>query len=55
MLCKKCREVIEVGEACRAEQSNAHHVFYHLGCYAEVKRERQAVPLDEQVKLWKGE
>ena len=57
MLCKKCREHIEQGEAMRAEPvtagSNQHH-FYHCGCYSQVKAERQmeqgqlSLPLTQQ-------
>lgn len=55
MLCKKCKEQIDVGEAMRAEAveagSNHHHV-YHTGCYLQVKEERQRdqleLPLPEQ-------
>lgn len=53
MICKKCKEVIETGEACRAEPVQAgstHHVFYHLGCYSQVKEERQRVP-EQQLSL----
>lgn len=56
MLCKKCREVIETGEAMRAEPvhtGSQHYHFYHTGCYAAVKQERQSedqmrLPLDDQ-------
>jgi hypothetical protein len=54
MICKKCHEHIETGEPMRAEPVQAgssHHVFYHVGCYAQVKQERQSVPLEEQVRL----
>lgn len=54
MICKHCKEVIETGEACRAEPVNAgssHHVFYHPGCYIKVKEERQSVPLEQQVRM----
>lgn len=52
MICKKCKEVIETGEACRAEPVQAgstHHVFYHLGCYSQVKEERQRQPTESEV------
>lgn len=51
MLCRKCREVIETGEAMRAEPVQAgstHHHFYHCGCYAAVKQERQS---EDQLRL----
>lgn len=54
MICKKCKDQIEVGEPVRAEPAapgSSHHVFYHPGCYVLVKQERQAVPLEEQVRL----
>jgi len=55
MLCRKCHELIDVGEAMRAEPVHAgsqQHHFYHCGCYAQVKEERQyegqmALPLDD--------
>ena len=50
MLCKKCKEQIEVGEPVRAEPVSAgssHHVFYHTGCYVLVKEERQRPSLEE--------
>ena len=55
MLCRKCHEAIDVGEAMRAEPvyagSHQHH-FYHCGCYAQVKEARQcedqlALPLED--------
>lgn len=52
MLCKKCKEQIEVGEAMRAEPASPgsqHHVFYHYGCYNAVKEERQKTSLEDQV------
>ena len=49
MICKKCREQIDIGEPSRAEPVEAgsrHHVFYHMGCYAQVKEERQRTPAE---------
>lgn len=52
MLCKRCKEHIEVGEPVRAEPTapgSPHHVYYHPGCYSQVKEERQRRPtLEEQ-------
>lgn len=46
MICKRCKETIEVGEACHAEPVNngsgQHHHFFHTGCYAQVNAERMA-------------
>lgn len=55
MLCHKCQEVIETGEAMRAEPvetGSNHYHFYHCGCYAQVKEARQcedqlALPLED--------
>jgi hypothetical protein len=44
MLCKRCKEAIEVGDACRCEPAEAgsnKHVFYHCECWYKVKEERQ--------------
>lgn len=52
-LCKKCRDPIEVGEACRSEPiqpGSSHHYFYHCGCYFEVKEERQREDMERTVK-----
>lgn len=53
MICHRCHEPIESFEAMRAEpvfaRSTKHHA-YHAGCYAEVKKERQA-RYDAQSKL----
>lgn len=40
MLCKKCREQIEVGEACFTEKENGHTTYYHTGCHAAETKER---------------
>ena len=54
MLCKRCKEQIEVGEPVRAEPvqpGSSHHVFYHTGCYVQVKEERQRPSLEEVADL----
>lgn len=42
MICHKCKEAIEVGEACIPEAVNGsnHYHFFHPNCYATVKGER---------------
>lgn len=55
MLCRKCKEQIEVGEPCRAEPTETgspQYHFFHPGCYTQLKDERQKeLPFDrlEQV------
>ncbi len=39
MLCKQCREQIEVGEACVTEGVNGHVRYYHVGCHLRFKEE----------------
>lgn len=33
MLCKHCRDQIEVGEACVTEGVNGHTRYFHVGCH----------------------
>ena len=37
MLCKQCREMIEVGDAYRQEPSTTHgkYWYFHTGCHLE--------------------
>ena len=54
MLCKRCHEAIETGEAMRAEPTFAgstHHYFYHCGCYTALKEERQSETAQLQLQL----
>lgn len=48
MLCHKCKEPIEVGDAVIPEAINGsnHYHFYHPNCYSTVKGER-----DEETRL----
>lgn len=41
MLCKQCREQIEVGEACVTEGVNGHVRYYHVGCHLRMKEDQQ--------------
>lgn len=43
MLCKQCRDQIEVGEACVTEGVNGHTRYFHVGCHATYKREQDQV------------
>lgn len=40
MLCKQCREQIEVGEACVTEGVNGHTRYFHIGCHHTYKQEQ---------------
>jgi hypothetical protein len=41
MLCKKCEEKIEQGDACVPQDvGNGRIHYYHIGCYCQVKAER---------------
>lgn len=42
MICKKCKDPIEFGEACIVEPSETsrHNNFFHTGCHAAWKGER---------------
>lgn len=54
MICNKCKESIDVGEACRAEPittGSNHHHFFHLGCYSQVKEDRQKDQLSLPLQL----
>lgn len=48
MICHKCKEPIETGEACVPEQINgsSHFTFFHPGCHSTWKGEH-----DEEVRL----
>lgn len=51
MLCRKCKEHIEVGEACTTEDAGNGHVhFFHLGCHVQDKVERDARELERQAE-----
>lgn len=41
MLCKQCREHIEVGEACTTVEENGHTRYYHIGCNIRAKEEAE--------------
>lgn len=43
MICHKCKELIEPGEACIPEAINGsnHYHYFHAGCYAEWKKEKK--------------
>ena len=42
MLCKHCKEQIEVGEVCVTEGHNGHVRYYHIGCNLRLKEEVKA-------------
>lgn len=49
MLCRHCREQIEVGEACVTEGVNGHTRYSHVGCHYAAQRE-QGEPVDEELE-----
>lgn len=49
MKCKKCKEDVNVGEACIVEASDDRHAsFYHTECHAAELTEKQEKRLQEQ-------
>lgn len=40
--CHRCKEIMFDWEGKRAEQlpNTQHHVYYHVGCFQQVKKER---------------
>lgn len=53
MLCHKCREVIEVGDACIPEAINGsnHFHFFHPSCYSKAKSEEVETKLQHDAEL----
>lgn len=52
MLCKRCREQIEVGEACVPQEvGNGHVNYFHMGCYCQEKTDRIRKDLERQAEL----
>ena len=49
MICRHCKEVIEVGEACIPEAINGstHYSFFHPSCHARYKAEREEQRLED--------
>jgi hypothetical protein len=43
MLCKHCRDQIEVGEACVTEGVNGHTRYFHVGCHTIWKQAQEVV------------
>lgn len=51
MLCRHCREQIEVGEACVTEGVNGHTRYSHVGCFYAAQREQEAdASVDEELE-----